>query len=54
MYGLNFERRIVNNILYEADGSDKTKLNSVVLVCKRTIPTEWPQPASEVSANFSW
>jgi hypothetical protein len=31
----------------------KTKLNSVVLVRKRTIPTERPQPAGEVSANFS-
>jgi hypothetical protein len=28
--------------------------NSVVLVRKRTIPTERPQPAGEVSANFSW
>jgi hypothetical protein len=31
----------------------KTK-NSVVLVRKRAIPTEQPQPAGEVSANFSW
>jgi 16S rRNA A1518/A1519 N6-dimethyltransferase RsmA/KsgA/DIM1 with predicted DNA glycosylase/AP lyase activity len=30
------------------------KLNSVVLVRKRTIPTERTQPAGEVSANFSW
>jgi hypothetical protein len=30
------------------------KLNSVVLVRKRTIPTERPKPAGEVSANFSW
>jgi hypothetical protein len=30
------------------------KLNSVALVRKRTIPTERPQPAGEVSANFSW
>jgi hypothetical protein len=30
-----------------------TKLNSMVLVRKRTIPTERPQPAGEVSANFS-
>jgi hypothetical protein len=29
------------------------KLNSVVLVRKRTIPTERPQLASKVSANFS-
>jgi hypothetical protein len=29
------------------------KKNSVVLVRKRTIPTERPQPAGEVSANFS-
>jgi hypothetical protein len=28
--------------------------NSVVLVRKRTIPTERPQPAGEVNANFSW
>jgi hypothetical protein len=27
--------------------------NSVVLVRKRTIPTERPQPVGEVSANFS-
>jgi hypothetical protein len=27
--------------------------NSVVLVLKRTIPTERPQPVVEVSANFS-
>jgi hypothetical protein len=32
----------------------KTKLNSVVLVRKRTIPTERPQPAGEVKANISW
>jgi hypothetical protein len=31
----------------------KKKLNSVVLVRKRTIPTKRPQPAGEVSANFS-
>jgi hypothetical protein len=30
-----------------------TKLNSLVLVRKRTIPTKQPQPADEVSANFS-
>jgi hypothetical protein len=29
------------------------KLNSVVLVRKRTIPTERPQPVGEGSANFS-
>jgi hypothetical protein len=28
-------------------------LNSVVLVRKRTIPTEQPQPAGEVSANLA-
>jgi hypothetical protein len=27
--------------------------NSVVLIRKRTIPTERPQPVDEVSANFS-
>jgi hypothetical protein len=26
----------------------------MVLVRKRTIPTEWPRPVGEVSANFSW
>jgi hypothetical protein len=26
----------------------------VVLVRKRTIPTERPQPVGEVNANFSW
>ena len=30
----------------------KTKLNSVALVRERTIPTEWPPPVGEVSANF--
>jgi hypothetical protein len=30
------------------------KKNSVVLVRKGTIPTEWPQAIGEVSANFSW
>jgi hypothetical protein len=30
------------------------EINSVVLVRKRTISTERPQPAGEVSANFSW
>ena len=29
-----------------------TKLNSVALVRKRTIPTERPPPVGEVSANF--
>jgi len=31
---------------------NKTKLNSVVLVRTRTIPTERPPPVGEVSANF--
>jgi hypothetical protein len=31
----------------------KIKKNSVVLVRKRTRPIERPQPAGEVSANFS-
>jgi hypothetical protein len=30
------------------------KTNSVVLVRKRTIPTERSQHVGEVSANFSW
>jgi hypothetical protein len=34
--------------------ANKTKkTNSVVLVCKRSIPTERSQPVGEVSANFS-
>jgi hypothetical protein len=32
---------------------EQKKKNSVVLVRKRTIPSERPQPAGEVSANFS-
>jgi hypothetical protein len=32
---------------------DPSKLNSVAFVRKGTIPTERPQPAGEVSANFS-
>jgi hypothetical protein len=35
-------------------GFELKKLNSAVLVRKRTIPTERPQPVGEVSANFSW
>jgi hypothetical protein len=35
-------------------GSIFKPVNSVVLVRKRTIPTKRPQPADEVSANFSW
>jgi hypothetical protein len=30
----------------------KTKLNTVALVCKLTIPTEWPPLVGEVSANL--
>jgi hypothetical protein len=33
--------------------SRRNSINSVVLVRKRTIPTKRPQPADEVSANFS-
>jgi hypothetical protein len=33
---------------------DIKKKNTVVLVHTQTIPTEQPQPAGEVSANFSW
>jgi hypothetical protein len=36
-----------------AAARSSTKLNSVVLVRKRTIPTERPQPADVVSAKFS-
>ena len=32
--------------------SELIKLNSVVLVRERTIPTEGPSPVGEVSANF--
>jgi hypothetical protein len=31
----------------------KEEKNSVALVRERTIPTEWPPPVGEVSANFS-
>ena len=34
------------------DIKQQTKLNSVALVRERTIPTEWPPPVGEVSANF--
>jgi hypothetical protein len=34
--------------------TDQWLTNSMVLVHKRTIPTERPQPVGEVSANFSW
>jgi hypothetical protein len=34
------------------NASTKSKLNSVALARKRTIPTERPQPVGEVSANF--
>jgi hypothetical protein len=37
--------RVVNHALYN-------KKNSVILLRKRTIPTERPQPVGEVSANF--
>ena len=30
----------------------KERKNSVALVRERTIPTEWPPPVGEVSANF--
>jgi hypothetical protein len=43
-----------HNILYlKFESGNNKKLNSVVLVRKRTIPTEQPQPAGEVSANLS-
>jgi hypothetical protein len=36
----------------EADIIKKTKLNSVALVRKRTIPTERPPLVGEISYNF--
>jgi hypothetical protein len=45
--GVNAHSNVHNN------ESICTKLNSVVLVRKRTIPTERPQPVGEVSANVS-
>jgi hypothetical protein len=36
------------------NGNTKYKLNSVVLVRKRTILTEQLQPVGKVSTNFSW
>jgi hypothetical protein len=38
---------------HTSSNSGMKKKNSVVLVRKRTIPSERPQPVGEVSANFS-
>jgi hypothetical protein len=45
--------RFLLESLYILIRGEKNK-NSVVLVRTRTIPTERPQPAGKVSANFSW
>jgi hypothetical protein len=34
--------------------ADEKKLNSVALVCVRTISTERPPLVGEVSSNFCW
>jgi hypothetical protein len=49
---------VINSDLQQAiaelseKGSSESKLNSVTLVRKRTIPTERPPLVGEVSANF--
>jgi hypothetical protein len=43
----------LNETIVRKEANPTKKLNSVVLVRKRTIPTKRPQPADEVSANFS-
>jgi hypothetical protein len=48
---LAFKIRYVHDYITEL--CRRQKKNSVVLVRKRTIPTKRPQPADEVSANFS-
>jgi hypothetical protein len=53
VYGTHSVYVIQANIYSVPNFSDKLKLNSVVLVRKRTIPTERLQPVGEVSAKFS-
>jgi hypothetical protein len=50
----NIGRKLYGNtVRYDSCLSNAVKKNSVVSVRKRTIPTKRPQPADEVSANFS-
>jgi hypothetical protein len=44
---------LLNKLRVGTQLTSQTGLNSVVLVRKRTILTKRPQPADEVSANFS-
>jgi hypothetical protein len=50
----HYNHRCENLRSYNCNVHSVSVRHSVVLVRKRTIPTERPQPASEVSANFSW
>jgi hypothetical protein len=43
-----------NDFMQNKGMKNLLKLNSVVSVRKRTMPTERPYPVGEVSANFSW
>ena len=43
---------VTKQISINSNQLKKTKLNSMALVCERTIPTERPPPVREVSANF--
>jgi hypothetical protein len=47
------KKQVTDKYFIFPDKLKKEQLNSVVLVRKRTIPTERPQPIGEVSANFS-
>jgi hypothetical protein len=51
--GTNQEKEDATHKEMMAQIEKKKKLNSVVLVRKRTIPTERLQPVGEVSANLS-
>jgi hypothetical protein len=48
--GVEMKDKILNNSIYK---NYKNKTNTVVLVRKRTIPTERPPLVGEVSVNFS-
>jgi hypothetical protein len=47
------QRSHAHTVKHQATSITYKKLNSVVLVRKRTIPTKRPQPADKVSAKFS-
>jgi hypothetical protein len=46
-------RKVTGELLIKQAYGKENLLNSVVLVRKRTIPTERPQPAGEVSALYT-